>query len=34
MEDMNTLGAEGDDHYVPLNLGQVGNNNNNNTENE
>ena len=27
MEDMNTLGAEGDDHYVPLNLGQVGDNN-------
>ncbi len=27
MEDMNTLGAEGDEHYVPLNLGQVGDNN-------
>lgn len=34
MEDMNTLGVNGDDHYVPLNLGEVGNNNNNNTENE
>ena len=27
MEDMNTLGENGDDHYVPLNLGEVGNNN-------
>ena len=27
MEDMNTLGVEGDEHYVPLNLGQVGDNN-------
>ena len=34
MEDMNTLGVNGDEHYVPLNLGEVGNNNNNNTENE
>ena len=33
MEDMNKV-ENGDDYYVPLNLGEVGNTNNNNNENE
>ena len=33
MEDMNKV-DNGDDYYVPLNLGEVGNTNNNNNENE